>query len=92
MVSGALGVAVIGSIATSLYSSDLESAGAPEPARESIGAATAIAAQLPADAGASLTAIAGEAFSDAMGAGMLVGAALAAAAAVLVARLLPRRN
>jgi DHA2 family multidrug resistance protein-like MFS transporter len=88
MVAGALGVAVIGSLVSSLYSSDLESAGAPEPAQESVGAAAAIAAHLPPDAGASLTAVAAEAFSDAMGAGMLVGAALAAAAAVLVARRL----
>jgi EmrB/QacA subfamily drug resistance transporter len=88
MVSGALGVAVIGSLVTSLYSSDLESAGVPEPAQESVGAASAIAAQLPADAGARLTAVAGEAFSDAMGAGMLIAAGLAALGAVLVARLL----
>jgi EmrB/QacA subfamily drug resistance transporter len=88
MVSGALGVAVIGSIVSSLYAGDLESAGAPDPAQDSIGAATAIAAQLPPEVGARVSAIAGEAFSDAMGAGMLVGAGLAAAAAVLVARRL----
>jgi EmrB/QacA subfamily drug resistance transporter len=91
MVSGALGVAVIGSLIGSLYSDDLEgAAGVPEPAQESVGAASAIAAQMPHDAGSGLLAVAGEAFSDAMGAGLLVGAALAAAAAVLVARLLPR--
>jgi Flp pilus assembly protein TadG len=88
MVSGALGVAVIGSLVTSLYSSDLESAGVPEPAQESVGAASAIAAQLPVEAGARLTAVAGEAFSDAMGAGMLIAAGLAALGAVLAARLL----
>jgi EmrB/QacA subfamily drug resistance transporter len=91
MVSGALGVAVIGSLVSSLYTSDLEgAAGVPEPAQESIGAASAIAAQAPPDAGSSLLATASEAFSDAMGSGLLVGAALAAVAAVLVARLLPR--
>ena len=88
MVAGALGVAVIGSLVSSLYTSDLEAAGATGPAAESIGAASAIAAQLPPDQGASLLATAGEAFSDAMGTGMLVGAALSAAAAVLVARRL----
>ena len=88
MVSGALGVAVIGSLVTSLYGNDLESAGVPEPARESVGAASAIAAQLPDEAGARLTAVAGEAFSDAMGAGMLTAAGLAALGAVLVGRLL----
>jgi DHA2 family multidrug resistance protein-like MFS transporter len=90
MVSGALGVAVIGSLASSLYGDDMERAGAPEPAAESVGGASAVAAQLPPDAGAGLLATAGEAFSDAMGAGLLLAAALAALAAVLVARLLPR--
>jgi EmrB/QacA subfamily drug resistance transporter len=88
MVSGALGVAVIGSLVSSLYSSDLERAGVPEPARESVGAASAIAAQLPGDAGSRLMAVAGEAFSDAMGTGMLIAAGLAALGAVLAARLL----
>jgi MFS transporter, DHA2 family, multidrug resistance protein len=88
MVSGALGVAVIGSLVSSLYSSDLERAGVPGPARESVGAASAIAAQLPGDAGSRLMAVAGEAFSDAMGTGMLIAAGLAALGAVLVARLL----
>jgi EmrB/QacA subfamily drug resistance transporter len=91
MVSGALGVAVIGSLVGSLYSEDLEgAAGVPEPARESIGAASAIAAQAPPDAGSSLLASASEAFADAMGTSLLVAAALAALAAVLVARRLPR--
>jgi MFS transporter, DHA2 family, multidrug resistance protein len=79
---------VIGSLVSSLYSSDLERTGVPAPARESVGAASAIAAQLPADAGSRLMAVAGEAFSDAMGTGMLIAAGLAALGAVLVARLL----
>jgi EmrB/QacA subfamily drug resistance transporter len=92
MVSGALGVAVIGSLVSTLYTNDLEgAAGVPSAARESVGAASAIAAQLPPDAGSSLAATAGDAFSQAMGIGMLVAAAMAAVAAVLVARLLPAR-
>ena len=53
MVSGALGVAVIGSLVSSLYSSEVEGslgglpAEAEAGAEDSIGAATAIAAQLP---------------------------------------------
>ena len=90
MVSGALGVAVIGSLVGSLYTDDLEGAASvPEPAQESIGAASAVAAQLPPDAGTGLMAVAGDAFSGAMGAGLVVAAALAALAALLVARLLP---
>ena len=66
MVSGALGVAVIGSLITSLYSNDLDGSltALPAPAQasaeDSVGAATAIAAQLPHDAAAELLATTGE--------------------------------
>jgi len=98
MVSGALGVAVVGSLITSLYQDELEPAteALPEPAREaaqeSVGAATAIAEKLPGDAGASLSAAASDAFAQAMGAGLLVAAALSGLAALLVARGLPSRG
>jgi EmrB/QacA subfamily drug resistance transporter len=97
MVSGALGVAVIGSLVNSIYEHDLESqvAGLPAPARdaatESIGAAGAVAAQLPPQGGASLLDAAAHAFTGAMGAGMVVAGAMSIAAAVLVARVLPGR-
>jgi EmrB/QacA subfamily drug resistance transporter len=97
MVSGALGVAVIGSLVNSLYGDDLESrlAAVPAPARdaaaESIGAAHAIAAQLPPQAGSTLMAEAADAFVSAMGAGLLLAAALSLATAVVVARGLRRR-
>ena len=98
MVSGALGVAVIGSLVSSLYSNDVEgSLGALPPqaqaaAEGSIGAASAIAAQLPPDAASSLLATTGDAFTQAMGIGLLVAAALAAATAVVVLRFLPARE
>jgi hypothetical protein len=98
MVSGALGVAVIGSLVSSLYSNDIEgSLGALPPegqaaAESSIGAASAIAAQLPPDSSSSLLAETGEAFTQAMGIGLLVAAALAAATAVVVLRFLPARE
>jgi len=98
MVSGALGVAVVGSLVTSLYKSGLEGSlsGLPEPARdaagESIGAAAAIAGQLPPEAGARLAAAAGDAFVHAMGIGLLAAAALSLLAAVLVARGMPVRQ
>jgi MFS transporter, DHA2 family, multidrug resistance protein len=94
MVSGALGVAVIGSLVTSLYADDVAgSVGAlPPPARdaaeESIGAASAIAAQLPGDAGAGLLDAAAHAFADAMGIGLALGAGIGLAAAAVVARWL----
>jgi EmrB/QacA subfamily drug resistance transporter len=98
MVSGALGVAVMGSLVSSLYSNDVEgSLGALPPdaeaaAGDSVGAASAIAAQLPGDAGSSLLAVAGNAFTDAMGVALVVAAVLAAAASVLVAHYLPGRE
>jgi EmrB/QacA subfamily drug resistance transporter len=94
MVSGALGVAVVGSLVNSLYTDDVsDSVGAlPPPAHdaaaESIGAASAISAELPPRAGADLLSSAGDAFVQAMGVGLAVPAALSAVAAVLVARLL----
>jgi predicted MFS family arabinose efflux permease len=99
MVSGALGVAVVGSLVNSLYEHDLEPAlGAlPAPAREaaleSVGAATAIAERAPwPEAGANLVASAADAFTNAMGIGLAVGAALTLATAVAVLRVLPSRR
>jgi EmrB/QacA subfamily drug resistance transporter len=95
MVSGALGVAVVGSLINSLYSDEVDSslAGLPAEAQtragDSVGAASAIAAQLPTDAATSLLAKAGDAFTQAMGIGLLVAAALAGATALIVARFLP---
>ena len=98
MVSGALGVAVIGSLISSLYASDVEGSlgGLPADAQlgveDSVGAASAIAGQLPPQAASGLLATTGDAFTQAMGTGLLVAAALAAVAAVLVARFLPARE
>jgi DHA2 family multidrug resistance protein-like MFS transporter len=94
-VAGALGVAVIGSLSSSLYSSKVDSAtaalppGAAHKATDSIGGATAVAAHLPADAGYALNAVAHVAFTDAIGLALLVGSAVALVAAVLVKRYLP---
>ena len=98
MISGALGVAIVGSLTTSLYADDLHgSVGALPPAArhaadDSVGAAHAIAAQLPAQPGEALLNAAGAAFSDAMGIALLVGAGLAAVTAVVVACFLPARE
>jgi EmrB/QacA subfamily drug resistance transporter len=98
MVSGALGVAVVGSLVSSLYSSDVQGPldalppGAQAAAESSIGAASAIAAQLPGNAASSLLATVGDAFTQAMGIGLLVAGALAAATAVVVLRFLPARE
>jgi hypothetical protein len=95
MVSGALGVAIVGSLVNSLYSGEVESSltgvspQARAAAESSVGAANAIAAQLPPDEADGLVAAAGEAFTQAMGVGLLVAAVLAGVTAVVVARFLP---
>jgi MFS transporter, DHA2 family, multidrug resistance protein len=92
MVSGALGVAVIGSLVSSLYSNDVHDAtaglapGAQAQAADSIGAASTIAARLPGDLGSGLLTAAGDAFTNAMGVALLIAAGLAAATAVVVLR------
>ena len=95
MVAGALGVAVIGSIVTSAYSSHVESAtsglpaAAASTASESIGGAAAVAEQLPATTGEVLQHAAGVAYTDALGLGMIVAAAVLALGAFAVRRFLP---
>ena len=89
-------MAVIGSLIGSLYTNDVEGslgalpAEAQTRAEGSVGAASAIAGQLPPDAASALLATTGDAFTQAMGIGLLVAAALAAAAAVVVIRFLPQ--
>jgi EmrB/QacA subfamily drug resistance transporter len=97
-VGGALGIAIIGSVLNSVYRTNVTSAvteaGAiPDElatgARESVGAALAVADELGGQAGAVLRAAAEQSFTDAMGTAALVGAAFVAAAVVLVLRYMP---
>jgi DHA2 family integral membrane protein (MFS transporter) len=95
-VGGALGVAVIGSMVSTAYASTMAGAvgGLPpqaqQAAEESLGAALAIAQGL-GQAGAGLADTARQAFVDALGSGLIVGAAVAAVATVIVAIALPAR-
>ena len=97
-VAGALGTAVIGSLITSLYASRIGDsvAGLPEQARvaaeDSVGQANAVAAQLPADQGASLAETAADAFTHALGTGFAVAGAAALIAAIVVKLWLPSRH
>jgi EmrB/QacA subfamily drug resistance transporter len=94
-VAGALGTAAIGSLITSLYSSNMSDstgalpAGAATAAEDSVGHAQAIASQLPLAEGARLADAASSAFTDALGIGFGVAAAFALLAAVFVRRRLP---
>ena len=86
-VGGALGVAVIGSIIGTAYSRDMT--GAPDAARESVGAAHAVAEHAGGTAGHELADTAGRAFTDALGIGLTAAAAVALAGALLVLLRLP---
>ncbi|MGH2748564.1 MAG: MFS transporter [Actinomycetota bacterium] len=94
-LGGALGVAVLGSLAASQYTSSLQGSIGPVPgnvaaaAEASVGAAVQISAQLPGALGDGLAAAARSAFVDAMGLALLVAGAVAFVASVLVGRYLP---
>ncbi len=96
-VGGALGVAIVGSMLSSLYSANLDRrlpAAVPGPVRDaadqSVGAALQVSAQL-GRVGAPLADAAREAFVDAMSRASLVTAGVALLGAVLAWRFLPER-
>ena len=95
MVGGSLGVAVLGSLLSSGYRGDMESATAGLPARadaagDSLGAASAIAERVGGDTGAALARAADAAFTSAMGDALMIGAAVALAGAALAFKVMPR--
>ena len=97
-VAGALGVAIVGSLVTSLYGSRVEDATAALPpesaqaASDSVGGAVAVAEQIPGEAGASLAQAATVAYTDALGLGLLAAAAASFVGVALVLRFLPARH
>ncbi len=95
-VGSAIGVALLGDLFLSRYVQDLHlPAGLPpaavETARQSVGAAHAVAARLPAPLSGQVTSAANNAFMSGMNRAMMISAAIALAAAVLMAVLLPSR-
>jgi EmrB/QacA subfamily drug resistance transporter len=97
-VGGALGTAVVGSLITSLYSTRVDDsttnlAPATQSAVEdSVGRAHSIAATLPVGEASRLTDAANVAYTDALGIGFAVAAAIAITGALLVHRWLPPRD
>jgi hypothetical protein len=94
-VGGALGVAIIGSIMNSVYSSRLGDTVAKLPdnvagaVRDSIGSAHAVAQHLPAATAQQLGHATAQAFTDALGVGFLAAGVACAIAAPIVLRFLP---
>lgn len=97
MVGGALGVAILGSILNSLYSSHMATAAAGLPvqaaaaARDSVGAAIHVSAQL-GPQGAALADAARHAFTDSMGNAFTVAAGVALIGAAFVLKFMPARH
>jgi len=98
-LGGTLGVAIIGSVFTSVYVADLRDGGGvfaqlPEEVRhlteESVGAARVVAGQLGASAQPYLDQVS-QAFLSGLSAGCFVAAGVAAAGAVFAGRFLPAR-
>lgn len=95
MVGGALGVAIIGSILNSLYSSAMVKVVAqlpPEPASaasDSVGEAVIIGRKLGGPQGEALVSMAREEFVDAMGYAFVAGAIIAFIGAMLVLKFMP---
>jgi EmrB/QacA subfamily drug resistance transporter len=99
-VGGALGIAVVGSLAENVYRTKLGTALAtahlPQPvshlATSSVAAADALGRHVGGTSGAQLTAAAHTAFTTAMATGMRVSAVVALAAAIGIAFALPARR
>ncbi len=99
-VGGALGIAIVGSLAENVYRSNLGSALAtahlPQPvshlATSSVAAADIVGKHLGGASGAQLTAAAHTAFTTAMATGMRVSAVVALVAAIGIAFALPARR
>jgi len=94
-LGGALGIAILGSIGVAVYRGELADtlpAGLPSQvatiARDTLGGAVGVAAQLPEPIGTALLAAAREAFTQGMQLTVTISAAVAAGAAVLATVLL----
>jgi EmrB/QacA subfamily drug resistance transporter len=98
-VGGAVGVAVVGSVFTSVYASHLADGMRRDPlpptaldtAQEGIGNAFAVAARIGGQTGADLVATAKTAFVDAFHVGLFVGAGVALLGAIAVLIWMPAR-
>ena len=96
-IGAVLGVAVAGSVATSLYTGSMSAAPVPAgplgtAARQSVGAAATIARHLPGRGGQDLLTMAAHAFVHGADVGAWIAAAVALAAIPVAVTRLPRRT
>ncbi|MEX2627685.1 MAG: MFS transporter [Ilumatobacteraceae bacterium] len=95
-LGGSLGIAVLGSIATSVYRGQVDTSDLPPalagPASESVGAAVAVGQQVGGDVGEALAASAGNAFTEAFNTTMAAGAVVGVLSAIAVAWAARRHN
>ncbi len=99
MVAGSIGVAALGSALNSIYTAsfDKAAAGLPLPAeavaaaRDSVGAAVAVAGRLPAEVGNTLAALGKQSFMDGFHTMVLISCVICAAGCLLVALAMPAR-
>jgi DHA2 family multidrug resistance protein-like MFS transporter len=89
-LGGALGIALLGSIGTALYRARMSDA--PEPARDTLGAALAIGRDLGGQRGEELIATAREAFAGSLRLSAVVSAVIVAVIGIVAARQLRRRG
>ncbi|MGH3389699.1 MAG: MFS transporter [Actinomadura sp.] len=87
-LGGALGIAILGSIITAVYRSQMSSAAAPDAARDNLGAAITMAGRLPEHSRAELLGTARAAFVQGFHLTATISAVLMASIAVLVVVLL----
>ena len=97
-VGGALGVAIVGSLISSIYTGRIGDAAATlppavrAPVESSIGGANTVAARLPSAVGTHLASAAADAFTTALGYGLLVAAGAALLGAGIVVWKLPAHH
>ncbi|WP_306215801.1 MFS transporter [Actinoplanes sp. RD1] len=90
-IGGTLGIAITGSVATTLYRDDLGTVPGADIARDSIGAAAAAAAQLGGDGARALLDAANRAFAASLDAAY-ISAGVAIAGALIALLILPRHR
>jgi hypothetical protein len=101
MISGSIGVAIIGSILSTVYASSFKEAASTiatlpaelvETASDSVGVAVAVASQLPPEAGDTLTTLARQSFMDGWQVTALITCGISIIGAIVIYSFMPSRD